>query len=78
MKIVLKAVFFCDILLFILGFYTQNTQPQRGALIIGSAVSIMTFIILPLFLYVRYKDKKLSKYLFPSDPPKRDGESKKD
>ncbi len=71
MKTILKLIFLGDVLLFIWGFYTQNTMPNRGALILGSAVSIMTFIILPLFLYVRYKDKKLSEYLFPKDDPRK-------
>jgi len=71
MKTGLKLIFLGDLLLFIWGFYTQNTMPKRAALILGSAVSIMTFIILPLFLYVRYKDKKLSAYLFPKDKPKK-------
>jgi len=71
MKTGLKLVFLGDLLLFIWGFYTQNAMPKRAALILGSAVSIMTFIILPLFLYTRYKDKKLSQYLFPKDDPKK-------
>jgi hypothetical protein len=71
MKTLLKLIFLGDIILFIWGFYSQTNLPKRGALIIGIAVVIMAFIVLPLFLYSRYKDKKLSEYLFPSEPPKK-------
>jgi len=78
MKKVLKIVLTIDLLLFFWGSYSQSTFPKRGALIVGIAVTIMAFVILPLFLYTRYKDKKLSQYLFPKEPPKSSNASKKD
>ncbi len=78
MKTLLKLIFLGNILLFIWGFYTQTYMPKRGALLIGIAVVIMAFVNLPLFLYTRYKDKKLSEYIFPSKPPQRENTSKED
>lgn len=78
MKLVLKIIFLLDILLFIWAGYTQSTLPKRGALLMGIAVVIMTFVVMPLFLYIGYKNKKLSQYLFPTEPPKREKATKKD
>jgi hypothetical protein len=77
MKTFLKLIFIADMLLFAWGFYTQTTLEKRGALILGCAVVVMAFVVLPLFLYTRYKDKKLSEYLFPSEPPKQNKTDKK-
>jgi len=78
MKTVLKLIFLGDILLFVWGFYTKTASQKKGDLIIGSAVLIMAFIVMPLFIYVRAKGQKLSQYLFPKDLPKRNKASKKD
>jgi len=75
LKTVLKLIFAADILLLIWGFYTKSSLEKKGNFIVGSAVLIMAFIVLPMFIYTRAKDRKLSEYLFPKDPPKRSKES---
>jgi len=72
MKIVLRILLVIEAGLFVWGFYLKSSNPTKGNFILGVAVLIMAFILLPFFLYTRYKDKKLSQYIFPKDPIKRD------
>lgn len=71
MKLLFKLILVLEISAFAWGFYTKQTDIQKGDYIIGMAVLALAFIILPFFLYTRYKDKKLSQYLFPKDDPKK-------
>jgi len=75
MKTLLKFIFIVDLLLFVWGFYTKSSLEKKGNFIVGCAVLIMAFIVLPMFIYIRAKDRKLSEYLFPKDPPKRSKKS---
>ncbi|MCF6213406.1 MAG: hypothetical protein L3J45_05205 [Flavobacteriaceae bacterium] len=74
MKTLLKFLVVAEIGLLILGFYIKETNVQKGDFIIGIGVLILAFVILPFFLYTRYKDKKLSEYMFPKDKPKKEAE----
>ena len=71
MKTLLKLLLLAEMALLIWGFYTKQTDIQKGDVIIGSAVLILAFVLMPFFLYTRYKDKKLSEYMFPKEGPKK-------
>jgi len=78
LKIILRLLFFIEIGLFLVGFYLKNTNATNGNFIVGIAVLGMAFILLPFFLYTRYKNKKLSQYIFPKDSVKQDKNNKED
>jgi hypothetical protein len=46
-----------------MGFYIKNgTDFDQGQLLIGTGVVILAVIIMPLFIYSRYKNKNLSSF----------------
>jgi len=47
-----------------LGFYFKSGDELLGNKIIGASVSFMVFVFMPLFIYHRWKGKKLSDYTF--------------
>ncbi len=62
--------FFIRILLFIVltligtGLYLKNIQHEKGEFITGIGVLTLAFILIPSFIYHRYKGKDISKYSF--------------
>ncbi|NQX80896.1 MAG: hypothetical protein HRT66_02730 [Flavobacteriaceae bacterium] len=45
------------------GFYIKTYDHQKGEVFIGLAVLSTAFILMPLFIYHRYKDGKINKYI---------------
>ncbi len=46
------------------GFYLKNAGDTNGDIVIGLGVLMVAFILMPLFIYHRYKNKKLSDFTF--------------
>ncbi|WP_457609622.1 hypothetical protein [Lutibacter sp.] len=46
------------------GFYLKSLGNINSELIIGLSVSAIAFIYMPLFIYHRYKNKKISDFTF--------------
>lgn len=72
MKILLRLLLAVNSAGLLFGFYTKSTNEQRGDFYIGLSVLMLAFVLLPFFLYTRFKDKKLSQYMFPKEPPKKE------
>jgi|688.fasta_scaffold00644_22 hypothetical protein len=49
------------------GYYLKETVGKIGDKYVGIAVLIITFVFLPLFIYHRYKNKKLSDFQIDMD-----------
>jgi len=65
MKTIIKILFFFNLALFFYGGYLQYIAEDPGyQKIMGSGVLLLVFVLLPLFLWYRYKDKKLEDYQF--------------
>ena len=63
MKIVIKILAISILIAIGIGFYFRmNNDILLGDRIIGIAVLSSAFILMPIFLYVRWKGKKLSDY----------------
>ena len=75
LKIVVYSLFFVVLSIIIYGYYVKPTSPSDGEKIIGIGVLIFAFILMPLFLYIRFKGRDLSHYTF--NQPKKDQEEKK-
>lgn len=69
MKIVLKILFFIFIGGLIAGFYLQNTNNESYQIVFGLDILFLSFILMPLFIYYRYKNGKYKKYVI--DPNKK-------
>jgi len=63
MKIVIKILSISILIAIGIGFYYRmNDDIILGDRIIGIAVLASAFLLMPIFLYVRWKGKKLSDY----------------
>ncbi len=71
MKIVLKIILFIVLALIVFGFYTKS-QGEEGDKFIGVGVLVLSFILMPLFIYHRYKDKNIKDYSFKNIDKKKD------
>ncbi len=74
MKVILKILLFITLILIAIGYYLKNYTTINGEIYIGFAVLIFAFLLMPLFIYHRYKnrigdfvDKRMEKELPKSD-----------
>jgi len=58
----------------IAGAYLLNTEHPKSQVVMGLGVLYMSFILMPLFIYYRYKDGKYKKYVMNSDKYKKKAE----
>lgn len=49
------------------GFYIKSSDPKTGDLLIGLSVAFCFFILMPLFIYHRWKGKDMKKYLLSNE-----------
>jgi len=70
MKTVLKILFIIFILWMIIGAYFLNIEHPKAQVIMGLGVLYMAFILMPLFIYYRYKDGKYKKYIIKNENKK--------
>ena len=45
------------------GAYLINSEHPKAQIIMGLGVMYMSFILMPIFIYFRYKDNKYEKYI---------------
>ena len=57
MKIILKVLFFLSFLLILLGYILPKFTQINGTKLIGIGVLLFAFVLMPLFIYYRYKDR---------------------
>ncbi len=62
MKFVLSTLLVLVFGLLGYGFYLKNSGNFNGEIVIGVGVLIIAFILMPLFIFHRYKDKDLSNF----------------
>lgn len=62
MKLAVRIVLAIILLDFGIGFYLLNHEHPKGNIIVGIGVLAFAFVLMPLFLYQRYKGKKLKDY----------------
>ncbi len=63
MKRLLQILFIAILVAFIIGIYIQPDNLKAGNLIIGISLVAAFFILMPLFIYHRWKDKKVEDYM---------------
>jgi uncharacterized protein YneF (UPF0154 family) len=79
MKMLLKILLVLILAGFIVGYYIKEQGEHMGEIIIGIDVLVVAFVLMPLFLYHRYKNKDLSDFKFRGfqQPNKDDGTEEK-
>ena len=63
MKILLKILFFIFIGGLIAGFYLQYIDDPMHKIVLGLDILFLSFILMPLFIFYRYKNGKYKKYI---------------
>ena len=62
MKTLLKILFIIFILWMIIGIYLLNIEHEKAEIVMGLGVFYLSFLLMPIFIYHRYKDGKYKKY----------------
>ena len=57
-----------------IGGYLEYTNHPKGSVVMGLGVLFLSFILMPVFIYWRYRDGKYKKYVIKDDLflPKKD------
>ncbi|MFY0632068.1 MAG: hypothetical protein JXR05_17040 [Flavobacteriaceae bacterium] len=63
MKNLLKILFIIFVVWMSVGGYLEYTEHPKGKIVIGLCVLYLSFILMPIFIYWRYKDGKYKKYI---------------
>lgn len=67
MKLVIRIVLVLVIFDFSVGFYLLNQAHPKGNIVVGIGVLVFSFVLMPLFLYHRYRSKKLKDYMLDKE-----------
>mgnify|MGYP005993377095 CR=1 FL=1 len=62
MKTLLKILFIIFIVWMIVGIYMLNTEHPKAEIVMGLGVFFLSFILMPVFIYHRYRHGKYKKY----------------
>jgi ABC-type phosphate transport system permease subunit len=62
MKFVLSTVLIIVIGMLGYGFYIKSTGDVNGEIIVGIGVLMIAFVLMPLFIIHRYKNKNMSEF----------------
>jgi uncharacterized membrane protein len=66
-------VYFLRILLILvftgmgIGFYVKSSDEKSGHLIIGASLVVGVFILMPVFIYHRWKDRSVKEYMLTKE-----------
>ncbi|MDO9036740.1 MAG: hypothetical protein Q7U59_00145 [Lutibacter sp.] len=64
MKYVIIFVLVLTLGMLVTGFYLKYSGDANGEIVIGLGVLIVAFILMPLFIYHRYKNKNMADFTF--------------
>ena len=63
MKLALKIMFVIFLVWMTIGFYLINIEHQKAQVVMGLSVFYFSFLVMPFFIYYRYRDGKYKKYI---------------
>lgn len=72
MKYVLRILLFLVFGFVAYGYYYKNSGSEEGDKWIGIGILILALILMPLFIYHRYKNKNLDDYMVKTDRKKKE------
>lgn len=67
MKIFIRVLVFIVLGMFSIGFYMQYKEMPQAEKIIGIGVLLIVLVLLPAFLYHRYRNKNLQDYILDKE-----------
>lgn len=67
MKLLLKILLLIDIIGLCIGFYIKSENIAQGELIIGLSLVLGFFIVMPIFIYHRWKNKNVKDYMLSKE-----------
>ena len=70
MKTLLKILFILFLVWMATGIYLLNIEHEKAQIVMGIGVMYMSFILMPIFIYYRYKDGKYKKYIIENKDKK--------
>jgi hypothetical protein len=50
-----------------IGFYVKSSDEKSGHLIIGASIVVGFFILMPIFIYHRWKDRSVKDYMLTKE-----------
>lgn len=62
MKLLLKILFIVFFLWMATGIYLLKTEHSKAEIVMGLGVFYFSFLVMPIFIYYRYRDGKYKKY----------------
>ena len=62
MKTILKVLFGLFVIWMIIGIYLLQTEHPKAQIVMGLGVFFLSFLLMPVFIYHRYKGGKYKKY----------------
>jgi uncharacterized membrane protein len=54
-----------------IGFYVKSSDEKLGHLIIGTSIVVGVFVLMPVFIYHRWKDKNVQDYMLTKESIER-------
>ncbi|MCG2417675.1 hypothetical protein K8089_01480 [Aequorivita sp. F47161] len=78
MKYVLTILFFLVLISLGTGFYIKSGDEGTGNLIIGLSLMVGFFILMPLFIYHRWKNRDVKEYMLTKENIKKMKEYQKE
>ncbi len=63
MKLTLKIMLIIFLIWMIIGGYLIKTEHEQAQVVMGLGVLFLSFILMPFFIYYRYRDGKYKKYI---------------
>jgi len=67
MKYLLQLLVLVSIIGICYGFYIKSESFAKGELIIGLSLVLVFFIVMPLFIYHRWKNKNVKDYMLSKE-----------
>ncbi len=67
MKYFLSILFVAILIALGVGFYVKPQDPATGNLIIGLTLMVGIFVLMPLFIYHRWKSRNIEDYLLTKE-----------
>ena len=71
MKIILSFLFVVICLGILIGFYIKSSDQATGDIIIGLSIMAGAFILMPLFIYHRWKKRSVKDYMLTKENIKK-------
>lgn len=68
MKYIIRILFTIVVILVVIGYYFKNSgDHSTGDKLVGIGILVGSFILMPIFIYHRWKNKKIKDYMLTEE-----------